>query len=150
MYKSIYKSEDGVFETLENEQGRTYTIKHKKPFPEWIETNYSSYQNFLTLKTQDKERIFLKYKHGLETDHMNLSLEINERRLMRDMISPEDIAEDGHYASRKAFDSYCYEVKKEIGLVATDEQIKTRDMVSKVFGGKVERGSPIEKEDIPF
>ena len=120
------------------------------PFPEWIDKKYSSYQNFLTLKTQDKERIFLKYKHGLEADYINIGLEINERRMMRDMVSPEDIAEGGHYASRKAFENYCYEIKKEIGLVATDEQIKTRDMVSKIFGGKVERGSPIDKEITPF
>src|SRR3990167_11114098 len=144
-YKSIWKSEDGEFETFENEQGRTYTVKKVLPFPEWIDKKYSSYQNFLTLKTQDKERIFLKYKHGLEADYINIGLEINERRMMRDMVSPEDIAEGGHYASRKAFENYCYEIKKEIGLVATDEQIKTRDMVSKIFGGKVERGSPIDK-----
>jgi hypothetical protein len=139
VYDSIFKSEDGVFESFVNyADGRSYTVKHVKKFRDYIEDKYGDWDKFLRLKRDEKDVIFLKYKHGSESHSVNIGLDIHDRNILK-QVSPEELAEGGHYYSRKVFDDYCYEVKKEIGLVPSapsEEQKGMTALVKKVFGGK--------------
>ncbi len=151
MYKSIWKSEDGRFETFENEAGKTFMIKRVLTFHQWIEKTFNRYDKFIALKDSDKEKILMRYKYGLSDDNANYNLEHTRRYIMKNLILPKDLAEGGYYNSIKAFEDYCYEIKKEIGLIPSEEDTKIISSAREIFTSKSEHGCPADKDkEIPF
>ena len=91
-------------------------------FENYIRTKYGGYDAFLRLKATDKEKIFLKYKWGHENNSINYALESGRRGLMS-LLKSYDYNQDKnqeraeHIKHMFKWEEYCFEVKKDIGLV---------------------------------
>ena len=131
-YESIWK--DKGFESFEK-NSKHFTVKTLPPFRDWVEKKYGSWEKFMKLKDNDKEKILLKYKHGLESDSVNLGLEITERKIMNELVTPDDILEGGHYYHRKLFNDYCYRISQEIRLIQGEEPPEVQK-VREIFGDR--------------
>lgn len=108
-------------------------------------------QELMRLSPQDREKVFLRWKHGSKDHEANLSVELTDRYLLS-RITDENLEKMNEYdkwfwTSERKWDYKCTKIKEEIGLVAksdkTEQFLKSvkvgspEQKTQKMFGGKV-------------
>ena len=132
-------------ETIEKGNNSCMVIT-KKPFLETINRF-----DIMKLSPQDREKVFLRWKHGSKDHETNLGVELTDKYLLS-RITDEDIEKMGEYdkwfwtMERKWWDK-CRQIKEEIGLESKKSRTKEllnsikvdpeTKKVSDIFGGKV-------------
>ena len=123
--------------------GQSYTVVKVEPFRYYIARKYGGWDNFMKLKFQDKNKIFLKWKHGFTSHETNIALEVTGRYFynMHKNTNIEEIKNEGvkFYIKQKIwYEDYCFEVKRDIGLTEKKQEViqEVQEIADK-FGGKV-------------
>ena len=94
------------------------TIIKKRPFWDYVGRR----EDFLKLPKSDKEKIFLRWKHGGQNHDTNYEGEMTDKYLL-ERLTYKDIdamAEDKktYWKMEKDFYEKCQNIKREIGLIA--------------------------------
>jgi hypothetical protein len=107
-------------------------------FEEWLVHKHQSLDKFNSLKRDDKEKVFLRWKWGFEDDNVNEALEFSERVTLK-QFKDQDIsllpeATRFHVEHKQAFDLICQDIKQRIGLIKVPNPIV--DKVADAFEAK--------------
>ncbi len=84
----------------------------------------------LKLRLNDREKLFLVWKWGYSDDNANAGLESSRRDIMMSIRRDTD---DFYYQEMIKFEDYCFEIKKELGLVK--EKTRIDYIIEERFGG---------------
>ena len=99
----------------------SFAVKQQPPFREWIAGRYGSWAGFLSLKTHDKEKLFLRWKWWADDEKSNEAAEHTRQYILilyrdRDLSALEAGARF-MLENMITFERECYKIKKEIGLI---------------------------------
>ena len=100
-----------------------YTLKRRKNFKDYI----GDINNFVKLGKQEKEQIFLEWKHGLKSPHINKEIEITDQMLISKIIEHgvENLKgwEKDYWMAIINDDKKCTEIKRSIGLTSKSDKV---------------------------
>ena len=110
--------------------GNSCAVIKKQPF--W---NYAGNRSeFMRLNIKDREKVFLRWKHGSKDYEANLAVELTDKYLI-ERITQENIStmkefDKWYWTMEKKWWERCKEIRQEIGLIS--EKTKTRDLLNSV------------------
>jgi len=100
-----------------------------------------SKQDLMRLSPQDREKVFLRWKHGSKDHEANLAVELTDRYLLS-RITDENVEKMNEYdkwfwTTERKWDSHCMKIKEEIGIIAKSD--KTQQFLKSVRIGSPEQ-----------
>lgn len=117
-----------------------FVVDEKENFFIWIEKRYGSTSEFMKLKSKDKEKIFLRWKHGFTNDTTNRTVELTEQSILsqtRDMEF-KDSGWKFHIECKRKFNEQCNKIKERIGLIRESVNPEMEKIMATFGGSEIE------------